>query len=161
MVQTETSEPPARIILSDFLAFSLPDRTVEYSCEILSALKILHLLKDESPEAPKNLALASYNQTDSYWFRMSRNSTEEVFKEVLPAHPAVVVAEFRSSNPNSSVDMTDPTVQLLERVGYLFIQMFCGAWPVRLHLEEKSCHLIFQFVGNSQEPLKDNGRPVP
>jgi hypothetical protein len=101
------------------------------------------------------------NQTDSYWFWSTRNSTEKVFKEVLPAHPAVVVAEFRSSNPNSSVDMTDPTVQLLDRVGYRFTQMFCGAWPVRLHLEEKSCHLIFQFVGNSQEPLKDNGRPVP
>jgi hypothetical protein len=59
VVQTETSALPAHILLSDFLAFSLPDRTVEYSCEISSVLKILHIFKNESPEAPENLALAS------------------------------------------------------------------------------------------------------
>ena len=60
VVQTETSALPARITLSDFLALSPPDRTVNCSCEISTALKTLHLLKIESLEAPDNLALASY-----------------------------------------------------------------------------------------------------
>jgi hypothetical protein len=48
-----------RIVQTDFFAFSLPDRTVEYSCEISSSQETLHLLKNESPEAPENLALSS------------------------------------------------------------------------------------------------------
>jgi AcrR family transcriptional regulator len=39
-VQTEPPALPARIILSDFLAFSLSYRTVEYSCENSTDLKI-------------------------------------------------------------------------------------------------------------------------
>jgi hypothetical protein len=73
VVQTETSALPARIILSDFLAFSLPDRTVEYSCEISSALTILHLLKNESPKAPENLALASYMDTFDLTLRVNKS----------------------------------------------------------------------------------------
>jgi hypothetical protein len=60
VVQTETSALPARIIPSDFLTLPPPDRTVKYSCEISTALKTPQFLKNDSPEAPDNLALASY-----------------------------------------------------------------------------------------------------
>ncbi len=108
-------------------------------------------------QAARAVGLAPYfdhgifiNQHETYWFWSTKNSTEKEFKELLPTHPALVVAEFRSSNPTASVDLPDPTVQLLNTEGYRFTQMFCGSWPVRLHLEEKSCHLIFQFEGSSR-----------
>jgi hypothetical protein len=84
------------------------------------------------------------NQPDFFWSWSARNPTAEMFYEVLPSHPAVVVVEMRTPYPDSRIDPKDPKFKLLSETGYAFTHMFCGARPMGFRLDERSCHLIFQ-----------------
>ena len=84
------------------------------------------------------------NQPDSFWSWSSNNPTEQLFKEALPSHPAVVVVEVRLPRPDSPISLMDPTAQILTQAGYSFTHMFCGTSSIGYIQEEKNCHLIFQ-----------------
>jgi len=101
------------------------------------------------------------NMEDPFWFWSTRNQTEKMFNRVLPARPAVVVVEMLSPKPGESVNFSDPKIELLGRAGYGFTNMFCGILPSGLRLGEKSCHLIFQRVGGSQESSLDHPKMEP
>jgi hypothetical protein len=92
------------------------------------------------------------NLPEPFWLWSSGNQTEKMFMQVLPAHPAVVVVEVRSRHPELPVDFDNPKIKQLDRAGYRFTHMFCGAMPMGFQLAEKSCHLIFQRPGSPQEP---------
>jgi hypothetical protein len=91
------------------------------------------------------------DQPDPFWLWSTRNRTEELFDKVLPAHPAVVIVEMRTHDPDAPINPSDPRIQLLSRTGYSFTHMFCGTRPEGFRLAEKSCHLIFQRVDSSPE----------
>lgn len=90
------------------------------------------------------------NLPEPFWSWSNRKPTEQMFTEVLPTYPAVVVVEVRSRHPELPVNLQDPKIGLLYRDGYRFTQMFCGSVPVRFEAAEKSCHLIFQRPGSAQ-----------
>jgi hypothetical protein len=94
------------------------------------------------------------NQPDSFWPWNHPNPTEGMFMKVLPTHPALILVDVRSHHPELPVNLQDPRIRLLDRTGYRFTNMFCGAMPMRFQPAEKSCHLIFQRVDDEQEPVE-------
>jgi hypothetical protein len=94
------------------------------------------------------------NLPDFFWSWSTRNPTEEMFLKTLPSGPSVVVVEVRSMHPEIPVNMLDPKIQLLDRSGYRFSHMFCGAMPMGFQIGEKNCHLIFQRVAGQQPTRK-------
>jgi hypothetical protein len=74
--------------------------------------------------------------------------------KVPPVHPALILVDVRSHHPELPVYLQDPRIRLLDRTGYRFTNMFCGAMPMCLQPAEKSCHLIFQRVDDPQEPAE-------
>jgi hypothetical protein len=92
------------------------------------------------------------NLPEPFWSWSNRNPTEQMFMQVLPANPAVVVVEVRSRHPELPVNLHGERIGLLYRDGYRFTHMFCGSMPMRFQAEEKSCHLIFQRPGSPQDP---------
>ena len=91
------------------------------------------------------------NMPEPFWSWSNRNPTEQMFMQVLPAHPAVVVVEVRSRHPELPVNLQGPRIRLLYQDGYRFTHMFCGSMPMRFEPAEKSCHLIFQRPGGSRQ----------
>jgi hypothetical protein len=92
------------------------------------------------------------NQTDPFWWWSTHNQTEELFLKSLPAHPALIVVEVRSSRLDQPISPRDPKFELLTNAGYRLTNMFCGATPEGFALMQRSCHLIFQ----SKESLLKN-----
>jgi hypothetical protein len=91
------------------------------------------------------------NQPDSFWLWSSQNPSEEMFKEILPFHPTLVVVEEWTFLSDRSVNLLNPKIKLLESAGYRLTNMFCGVMPEGFQLREKGCHLIFQRVDNTRE----------
>jgi len=77
---------------------------------------------------------------------------QELFLKSLPAHPALIVVEVRSSRLDQPISPRDPKFELLTNAGYRLTNMFCGATPEGFALMQRSCHLIFQ----SKESLLKN-----
>jgi hypothetical protein len=90
------------------------------------------------------------NQPDAFWYWSTRNQTESSFYQLLSTHPAVVVVEMRTPYLDSRINPLDPKFKLLSQNGYSFTHMFCGARPLALRLDERSCHLIFERSAGSQ-----------
>jgi hypothetical protein len=86
------------------------------------------------------------NMPDSFWLWSTQNPTVKSFHQVLPSHPDAVVVELRTPYPENNLDLKDPTYRLLTDSGYTFTHIFCGARPEGLRLDEKSCHLIFEYA---------------
>ena len=92
------------------------------------------------------------NLPEPFWSWSNRNPTEQMFMQVLPTNPAVVVVEVRSRHPELPVNLHGERIGLLYRDGYRFTHMFCGSMPIRFQPAEKSCHLIFQRPDSPQDP---------
>lgn len=82
----------------------------------------------------------------------NQNPTEDMFMQVFPVHPAVVIVETHPDYPDVPLNLHTPRIEMLEQAGYRFTNMFCGAMPMGFELYEKSCHLIFQRDNISQSP---------
>lgn len=95
------------------------------------------------------------NLPEPFWLWSNRNPTEQMFMQILPANPEVVVVEVRSRHPELPVNLQDLKVNLLSRAGYRFTHMFCGAMPIGFQPAEKSCHLIFQRSVRPQKSSVD------
>jgi hypothetical protein len=93
------------------------------------------------------------NQPDFFWSWSTRNPTAKNFYQALLSRPDVVVVEMRTPYPDSRIDPKDPKYQLLSKTGYAFTHMFCGARPVGLRMDERSCHLVFEYSGSARQPI--------
>ena len=84
------------------------------------------------------------NVPNLFWSWSNQNQTEKMFLEVLPSHPTLIIVETQPYYSDVPIHLESSKIELLNRSGYKFTNMFCGAMPMRFELQEKSCHLIFQ-----------------
>jgi hypothetical protein len=131
-----------------------PDRAAaEYLRPLIQEGKTIALTYSNEPDchACRSVGILPYfdqniyiNEPVAFWWWSTRNPTLEVSSEVLNSHPDLVVVEAGAAEPEDPVDLPPAQAELLNRAGYRFTHMFCGARPMGFRVLDKSCHLIFQ-----------------
>jgi len=85
------------------------------------------------------------NQKFPFWWWSNRDTTEETFNRLLPAHPRIVIVEAVFKGSHDRIPLTEPKYQSILQAGYKYATAFCGTMPERLAPGLTNCHVIFEF----------------
>jgi hypothetical protein len=115
-------------------------------------IAVTYLEEPEGREAFQAVGILPYfdrniylNLPDTFWRWSADNPTESLFPAALRFRPQIVLVEEAPTVDAGPFPMQAPKVRLLEGDGYRLTNVFCGAKPLRLQLETRTCHLIFQL----------------
>lgn len=116
-------------------------------------------LDDSVCQACRSVGLMPYfeqspfiNEPEPFWSWSTHNPAENLFQQLLPTKPEIVVVEAGDVHSNRPIDLQNAKVSQVIASGYVFTHVFCGEMPEGFSLKKKSCHLIFQRVDREQEP---------
>jgi len=95
-----------------------------------------------------------FNQANSFWWWSDLDTTEDRFNQILPTHPNLVLVEVRYKGGVDRIDLNQPRIVSVEKVGYRFVHAYCGTYPQRLQLGLTTCHVIFEYADGMPPALK-------
>jgi len=89
------------------------------------------------------------NQPYSYYLWRDGNTSASLFYQILPSHPKIVIANMQRLGTRPFTELGGKKAEQLVKSGYTLTNIFCGSVPFRTQLVSTSCHLIYQYSGNT------------